>query len=38
VDPAGYQQALGEFLAPPDVEECEGVQFSNNVIKPWDRD
>ena len=23
VDPAGYQQALGEFLAPPDVEECE---------------
>ena len=38
VDPAGYQQALGDFLAPPDVEECEGVQFSNNVIKPWDRD
>lgn len=37
VDPEGYQRALGEFLAPPELEECE-AQFSNNIIKPWNRD
>ena len=37
VDPEGYQRALGEFLAPPELEECE-ARFSNNIIKPWNRD
>ena len=37
VDPEGYQRALKEFLAPPELEECE-ASFSNNIIKPWNRD